>query len=192
MGTEQATKSATLAPAPSNVIHVAFGNNRRRAYDAYVKGSALDENPATALEAEAAYKEALRLNPRLDLAYTNLGNLRYRAGDERGAEALWHAALTVRQAQPEALYNLGHLLLERGESRQSIAWFEKAIEADPRFADAHFNLAMAWEQSGERGKADPHWRRYLELDPAGTGAEIAREHLGAGAAGKSGGRQRRS
>ena len=117
MGTEQATKSATLAPAPSNVIHVAFGNNRRRAYDAYVKGSALDENPATALEAEAAYKEALRLDPRLDLAYTNLGNLRYRAGDERGAEARLHGARAGDHGRQRGQHHVDAERVHRGQRR---------------------------------------------------------------------------
>jgi tetratricopeptide (TPR) repeat protein len=149
----------------------------RTAYDLYARASSLDEEPSTFDEAEALYKRAIALDPSLAIAYTNLGNIRFRRGDDQGAEALYGRALEVDPKQPEAHYNLGYVLLERGESRRAVAFFEKAIASDPRFADAHFNLAMALEQIGDRARARPHWRRYLEIEPSGTWAEIARQHL---------------
>jgi tetratricopeptide (TPR) repeat protein len=149
----------------------------RTAYDLYAKASAIDEDPATFDEAEKLYNRAILLDPSLAIAYTNLGNIRFRQGDEAGAEKLYAKALEIDSKQPEAHYNLGYVMLERGEARRAVPYFEKAITADPRFADAHFNLAMALEQAGERGRARPHWRRYLELEPTGTWADIARQHL---------------
>jgi tetratricopeptide (TPR) repeat protein len=149
----------------------------RTAYDLYVQASALDEDAATYDQAEELYQSAVRLDPSLAIAYTNLGNIRFRRGDESGAEALYRRALEVDPQQPEAHYNLGYVMLERGDARQAAAFFERAIEGDPRFADAHFNLAMAWERLGERTRARPHWKRYLELEPTGTWADVAREHL---------------
>jgi DNA-binding transcriptional MerR regulator len=149
----------------------------RTAFELYTKASALDEDPKTFDEAEALYRRALELDPTLAIAYTNLGNIKFRRGDEAAAEALYRRALEVDEGQPEAHYNLGYVLLERGEPGASVAYFERAIAADPRFADAHFNLAMAHEQLGQRGRARPHWRRYLELEPSGTWSDIARQHL---------------
>jgi DNA-binding transcriptional MerR regulator len=149
----------------------------RTAYDLYAKASTLDEDPKTWAEAEVLYTKAIHLDPKLAIAYTNLGNIRFRCGDEAGAERLYAEALEVDPKQPEAHYNLGYVMLERGEARRAIPYFEKAISADPRFADAHFNLAMALEQAGDRTRARPHWRRYLELEPTGTWADIARQHL---------------
>src|SRR5580704_6017795 len=90
----------------------------RTAYDTYVEASALDEDPATYDEAEELYGRATRLDPTLAIAYTNLGNIRFRRGDEAGAEALYRRAIEVDQRQPEAHYNLGYVMLERGESRK--------------------------------------------------------------------------
>jgi tetratricopeptide (TPR) repeat protein len=149
----------------------------RTAYDLYAKASTLDEDPATWAEAEALYKRAIYLDPQLAIAYTNLGNIRFRSGDEEAAQALYAQALAIDPRQPEAHYNIGYVTLERGDPKGAAAYFEKAIAADPRFADAHFNLAMAYEQAGERAKARPHWKRYLELEPTGTWADIARDHL---------------
>jgi tetratricopeptide (TPR) repeat protein len=149
----------------------------RTAYDLYVQASALDEDPSTYDEAEELYGRAIRLDPTLAIAYTNLGNIRFRRGDEAAAETLYRRAIEVDLRQPEAHYNLGYVMLERGDARGSTAYFERALQGDPRFADAHFNLAMAWEQVGEAGRARPHWRKYLELEPSGTWADVAREHL---------------
>jgi len=149
----------------------------RTAYDIYVQASALDENPATYDQAEELYQRAVRLDPSLSIAYTNLGNIRFRRGDEAGAESLYRRAIEVDPRQPEAHYNLGYVMLERGDARDAAAHFERALESDPRFADAHYNLAMAWERLGERSRARPHWKRYLELEPTGTWADVAREHL---------------
>ncbi|MCL2450085.1 MAG: tetratricopeptide repeat protein [Polyangiaceae bacterium] len=149
----------------------------RTAYDIYVQASSLDEDPATYAQAEELYERAIRLDPTLAIAYTNLGNIRFRRGDEAGAEALYRRAIEIDAQQPEAHYNLGYVLLERGEARTATSYFERALEGDPRFADAQFNLAMAWEQLGERGRARPHWKKYLEIEPVGTWADIAREHL---------------
>jgi tetratricopeptide (TPR) repeat protein len=149
----------------------------RTAYDLYVQASALDEDPATYEQAEELYGRAVRLDPTLAIAYTNLGNIRFRRGDEAGAEVLYRRAIDVDPRQPEAHYNLGYVMLEHGDARGATAYFERALEGDPRFADAHFNLAMAWEQLGERGRARPHWRHYLDIEPTGTWADVAREHL---------------
>jgi tetratricopeptide (TPR) repeat protein len=161
------------------VLRPSAGTGRARtAYDLYVRASSLDEDPATYNEAEELYERAIRLDPALAIAYTNLGNIRFRRGDETGAEQLYRQAIGIDPRQPEAHYNLGYVMLERSDARAATAHFESAIEGDPRFADAHFNLAMAWEQIGDKQQARVHWETYLELEPSGTWSDVAREHLG--------------
>lgn len=160
------------------VLRPAAGKQRaRQAYDLYVKASQLDEDPASLAEAEALYRRAIELDPWLAIAYTNLGNVCFRRGDEAEAEAFYMRALRVDDKQPEAQYNLGYVMLERGKASLAIEHLSAAIESDPRFADAYFNLAMAYEQLGEPAKARPCWRKYLEIEPTGTWADIARKHL---------------
>ena len=149
----------------------------RTAYDLYARASALDEDPASFEEAEKLYQRAIDLDPQLAIAYTNLGNIRFRRGDEAGAQTLYRRALEIDDRQPEAHYNLGYVLLERGDAQRAVPYFQRALQSDPRFADAHFNLAMAFEQLTERAKARPHWKRYLDIEPTGTWADIARQHL---------------
>jgi tetratricopeptide (TPR) repeat protein len=160
------------------VLRPVVGKERARtAYDLYVRASQLDEDPATLDEAEALYQRALEMDPWLAIAHTNLGNIRFRRGDEAEAERLYQKALQLDARQPEAQYNLGYVLLERGQAREAVDYFKGAIASDPQFADAYFNLAMAYEQAGESARARPCWRKYLEIEPTGTWAEIARKHL---------------
>lgn len=160
------------------VLRPELGDERTRgAYELYTRASELDDNPRTMPEAERLYEQAISLDPHLSIAYTNLGNIRFRQGDEAGAERLYRRAIEVDDLQPEAHYNLGYVMLERGQARLAADHFERALARDPRFADAHFNLAMAYEQLAERGHAGVHWRRYLEIEPKGTWADIARKHL---------------
>ncbi|MFI5300686.1 MAG: tetratricopeptide repeat protein [Polyangiales bacterium] len=160
------------------VLRPAVKQHRARAaFEIYKKASELDEDPRTMAEAAKLYRQAIETDPMLAIAYTNLGNILFRRGDEAAAEALYSKALAIDPGQPEAKYNLGYLMLERHELEAAIRYFHGAIEADPRFADAYFNLAMAYEESGDRKRARPLWRNYLELEPTGTWADIARQHL---------------
>jgi DNA-binding transcriptional MerR regulator len=160
------------------VLRPSAGRDRARAaYELYLKASQLDEDPATMDAAEQLYRRAVELDPWLTIAYTNLGNIRFRRHDAEGAEALYRKALEIDPRQPEAQYNLGYLTLERGEAEEAIPLFMGALEVDPKFADAYFNLAMAYEQAGQADKAQPYWRSYVELEPHGTWSEIARRHL---------------
>jgi len=160
------------------VLRPKVGKERARAaYDLYVRGSSLDEDPRTMNEAEELYRKAIELDPWLAIAYTNLGNIRFRRGDEAEAEKQYRKALNIDPKQPEAQYNLGYLMLERGKAAEAIPFFLGAIEADACFADAYFNLAMAYEGIGDAARARPCWQKYLALEPTGTWAEIARRHL---------------
>jgi tetratricopeptide (TPR) repeat protein len=160
------------------ILRPAAGKARARsAFELYLRASQLDENPTTIDEAEALYRRAIELDPWLAIAYTNLGNVCFRRGQEQDALELYERALTIDKHQPEAQYNLGYVMLDHGRMSEAVMYLSGAIASDPKFADAYFNLAMAHEQLGEISKARPCWRKYLEIEPTGTWAEIARKHL---------------
>jgi tetratricopeptide (TPR) repeat protein len=160
------------------VLRPAAGRERARsAYELYLRASRLDEDPSTMQQAEDLYRSALELDPWLTIAYTNLGNVRFRMQDIEGAEMFYRKAIEIDARQPEAQYNLGYLMLDRGDPQSAIPLFIGALAADPRFADAYFNLAMAYEQVGDAEKARPNWKTYINLEPEGTWTEIARRHL---------------
>lgn len=168
----------TLRDDVVRVLRPTAGRERARtAYELYLRASQLDEDPATLGEAASLYERAVQLDPWLAIAYTNLGNIRFRSNDPEGAEALYRKALDVDPNQPEAQYNLGYVMLERGLPESAVPLFEGALASDPKFADAYFNLAMALEQIGEANRASEFWRSYIALEPSGTWTEIAKRHL---------------
>jgi tetratricopeptide (TPR) repeat protein len=147
------------------------------AYELYVRADKIDDDPACYAEAEALYRRAVELDPTLAVAYTNLGNVRFRRGDQGEAADLYRRALEVDDRQAEAHYNLGYLSLNDGDPWRSILCFRRAIEAEPCFADAHVHLAVAFERRGEHRKARTHWKRYLDIEPTGTWAAAAKRRL---------------
>lgn len=151
--------------------------SRRSAYEHYLEGCRFDEEPQTMERAADAYMAALRLDPALSCAITNLGNLRYRQERFEEAERLYRSAVAIDSEQPEAHYNLGFLELERDRPSVAFPYLERAVELDPGFADAHFNLASAYEATDRTDDAKRHFRLYLELEPTGTWADTAREKL---------------
>ena len=153
---------------------------RRTAFEWYLEGCQKESNPEACREAEQAYRRAVELDPQLACAYTNLGNLRYRAGAVEDARALYCKALDLEPDQPEAFHNLGYLEYEEGRVGEAVRLFNKAVELSPEFGDAHLNLAMALVEDGNPHAARRHFARYLELEPEGPWADLARQHLSSG------------
>ena len=159
------------------------GGPPQTAYAWFLRGCGLDADPARRAEAISAYQEAVRLDPSLAAAHTNLGNLYYGQHEKPAARRCYEAALALDPDQPEARYNLANLYDEAGEADLAIAEYRRALVANPAFADAHFNLALSLEAAGSRVQARQHWRRYLELVPEAevhrTWRTLARQHLDA-------------
>lgn len=147
------------------------------AYDLYLRASTMDEDPSRFDEAEKLYERALVLDPRLAIAYTNLGNVKFRRGDLEEARKFYSRAVELDALQSEAHYNLGYLELDAKRPENAVRFFTVAVTRDPKFADAHFNLAVALAETGQTRRAREHWRRYLEIEPTGAWAETARGYL---------------
>ena len=176
-----APKPTTAPAVPAKVIDLGAHrsisqSNENAAYDLYVAASKIDEYPEKYGQAARMYREAILLDPTLDIAYTNLGNIYHRRGHHEAALELYHRALVVNPRQPEALYNLGYCAMD-GDARAAVDYFRRAIDADPRFADAHFNLGQALHDLGDYASAVPCWKAYLDLDTNGPYADDARRML---------------
>jgi tetratricopeptide (TPR) repeat protein len=128
-------------------------------------------------EAIVLYQRAIALHPECAIAITNLGNLRYRAGDDDGAISLYTKALEIDPDQPEALYNLGYVRLEQNRPAEAVPLLRRAIELDDRFEDAHYNLAFAYQMMGNPVLGVPHMRRYLELATDAKNAANAKRFI---------------
>jgi tetratricopeptide (TPR) repeat protein len=94
-------------------------------------------------QAEAAYLQALQLQPEHAAALQLLGGLRRRQGDVVQAEALLRRSLQADARQPHVWNNLGNLLLATQRADEALAAYAQALALQPAYADAHYNRARA-------------------------------------------------
>jgi tetratricopeptide (TPR) repeat protein len=138
------------------------------AYELYKRAYTLDESEDTVELALALYREALRLDPQLAIAATNIGGIIHRCGDISTALAWFDRALELDPHQPAAHHNRGHILLGRGEAAAAEAAFRAAVRLDPAFADAWYNLGVASYALSKWSEAREAFSKYVELDSTGT------------------------
>ena len=143
----------------------------------FARGVALEENPATQLEAIAAYKQCTELDPGHAAAFINLGTLYYNRHDYVQAERFYRQAIVVDPRYALAYFDLGNVLDETGRLQEAIHAYNSAITLAPTYADAHYNLALAYEKARHPRKALPHWQAYAKLDNAGPWALHARNQI---------------
>lgn len=103
-------------------------------------------------EAEAAYAQALALDPHNAEALYFLGTLAHQTGRHESAIELLDKALAVRPELAEALSNRGAALQALERHEEALASFDKALSINPQFADALCN----------RGNSLQALRRYAE------------------------------
>lgn len=117
------------------------------------------------VEAESAYRDAIRLVPDSAFAWFNLGNLL--SDLRRTDEALpaLQKADTLQPGTPEILNNIGIQHYARGEIEAALWHYEAALAANPEFADALTNCGNALQRLYRLDEAHIALKRALELAP---------------------------
>jgi tetratricopeptide (TPR) repeat protein len=119
-----------------------------------------DTDPAAA---EAAYLQALALDPTLEGAYLNLGVLWADAGRFSELVRLSDAALQHCSECALIHFNRGVALDHLELLDEAAASYERSLALDPTLADAHFNLAQLHQQAGDERGALRHYSAYRRL-----------------------------
>lgn len=120
--------------------------------------------------------------PRVAVAFNNLGIALLRSGDSDGALAAWRRALELEPRLPEALTNLGLQHLREGRWEEAGADFRAALEAEPYHHPAAIYLAQTYLRLGMTEPAARTLEKVLEENPwhaeAANELAIARERQG--------------
>ncbi|KQV52730.1 polysaccharide deacetylase [Pelomonas sp. Root1217] len=87
-------------------------------------------------EAEAAFKEALQLQPKFALAANNLGFVLYRRGKPADAAVWFEKAVEMDGSRSLAWLNLGDARLLAGDEGKAMAAYKTFLELAPRHARA--------------------------------------------------------
>jgi len=123
---------------------------------AHHKGGRLDQ-------AEAAYREALRLSPGHAAITHNLGVLAAAKGQHRAAIGHFDDAIAAEPQYAVAHYNRAVALQALGQSRDAIQGFARVCALEPGHYDAHRALGFLWHAAGDRGRSLDHFARTYEL-----------------------------
>ena len=116
-------------------------------------------------EAEASYRQALRLRPNNPEAHNNLGAAEQALGRPAEAEASCREALRLRPDYPDAHNNLGNALQALGRLTEAEASYRKALQLRPDYPEAHHNLGNSLYALGRTAEAEASYRRALRLRP---------------------------
>jgi predicted Zn-dependent protease len=139
-------------------------------------------------EAEAAFREALALDP---ADYTTQFNLckSLRQQGKSGAARAEEARLKVMETDlarlrhlvrneiarapddPRLLTEVGTILLRGGSRGEGLQWLHRALQKDPSYRPAHRALAAHYEQAGDAAKAAEH-RRFLGGEEEARAPEV--------------------
>jgi tetratricopeptide (TPR) repeat protein len=143
----------------------------------FARGISLEENPATHVEAIAAYHKVLDLDPAHAAAHINLGTLYYNRQEFALAEHHYRQAIEADPRYALAYFDLGNVLDETGRVHEAIQTYKTALQLAPTYADAHYNLALAYEKIREPRKALKHWQAYVKLDTSGPWSVHAQSQI---------------
>lgn len=116
-------------------------------------------------EAEAHYRQAIRLKPDNYAAYNNLGLLLANNDKPAEAEAHYQQSIRLKPDNHAAYNNLGILLAKQGMQGEASQEFIKALSLKPDYADAHNNLAIYLAQRGQYVDAMGHFLEAVRLNP---------------------------
>lgn len=120
-------------------------------------------------QAIAAYREALRINPRLPGAHTELGDLLFHSADENlkaAAASEFQKALDVNPRDEKAELATGVLAALRGELETAYADDSRALHLEPNDSDACTELAKVLIQMNRKNEARHLLDRAVQIDPS--------------------------
>ncbi|MBF0297036.1 MAG: tetratricopeptide repeat protein [Magnetococcales bacterium] len=139
------------------------------AVDQYHLALDLEESGQLAA-AEAAYREALRLQPDLAPACNNLGNL-YRALSRHAeAEACYRQAMRACPDCFDAFNNLGNLCKDQRRHAEAEAAYREGLRIRPESLELCNNLGNLHEERGDLAQAETCYREALRVAPGNPDA----------------------
>jgi tetratricopeptide (TPR) repeat protein len=114
-------------------------------------------------EAEAAFRQAIQLDPKHAPAHHELGRLLLERGDLVGAAVALRTAVRLGPKDAGAHYDLGRALDGQGDFGGAATAYQEAIHLRPDFAEAHCNLGKLLFQQGRFAEALTARKRGHEL-----------------------------
>ncbi len=128
------------------------------------------------------FDEAIRVNPKDDLAWKNKGVILDKLHRYDDAIQAFDNAAKLKPNDATTLFNKGVVLYEMGRYNESVQAYDKAIRLDPKNANAWYNKGLVLFRLVRFNESVRAYDKALELSPklalAWKGKGIALESLG--------------
>jgi tetratricopeptide (TPR) repeat protein len=121
-------------------------------------------------EAEAAYRTALAVDPRLARAHTGLGRALYWQSRYQEAEAAYRTAIRLDPGSSLAHSSLGRLLSDLKRHPEAETACRRAIRLDPNHAQVHNNLGDVLRAQKRYPEAETAYREAIRLNSGDFGS----------------------
>ncbi|MEM8953709.1 MAG: tetratricopeptide repeat-containing serine protease family protein [Verrucomicrobiota bacterium] len=115
-------------------------------------------------QAEAAVRQAIKINRRSAQGFYLLGFVRGKQGDLAGAEAAMLRCVDLRPKHVDAWFYLGLLYTNQEDPERAAEAFEEVVSLSPYHPHAWLNLAYAYRDSGKGTEARNAFSRRLEVE----------------------------
>ena len=114
--------------------------------------------------AETAYRRALKLDPRLAVAYGRLGSIYKYQGRFAEAENAYRKQLELQPKNAQAMTDLAILSRNDGRISEALQLLEEAVRLDTGLTAAYLNLGQLYLSTGRTAAGQQALQRFRELN----------------------------
>ncbi|MGH9874239.1 MAG: FG-GAP-like repeat-containing protein, partial [Pyrinomonadaceae bacterium] len=116
-------------------------------------------------EAAEAFRSALKIDPKLNLAHINLSIALFNVPDLPAAAREAQTAATLIPAAPQPYYILGLIAKLQSRADDAVAAFQKVLKIDPNDVGTNINLGQIYAQQRKYPEAIAAFRLALTAEP---------------------------
>ena len=161
----QKNNKFVLLPAIDRTHDQILSSEEMSVADVYIAQAALYFEQNQLSESILACKEALRVYPKMGVAYKIWGNCLQRQGKSAEAIGIYAKALEEKADMAEIYCNLGSIYARQKKWKLAIEHYQKSIIINPKIAIPYRNLARVWDELEEYDKSADCFFKAINLQP---------------------------
>ncbi|HVP06500.1 MAG TPA: tetratricopeptide repeat protein [Candidatus Acidoferrum sp.] len=146
-------------------------NNKKSAYDDYIRAAEIQQVGGSSSQAVAAYNKAIDLNPNEPNAYLGRANIYLTTHEEIAATADFETVLRMDDRNAQAYFGLGEARFVQGNIKEAIKQFKNAKDYDPKNAITYQYLMLCYMSTDDMKNVKKTYEKFKEI---ATQEEVAR------------------
>lgn len=112
-----------------------------------------------------AYRVAIKIDPNLNEAWTNLGAVYFDSGRIHDSINAIQQAIKIEPNDSDAWYNLGQCYRDLEQYSDAITAYQQAIAITPNYTDALFKLGRSHDNLGHTQDSITAYQQTIKIDP---------------------------